>query len=151
MKILIVEDDERLASVVERAVHEAGWTSEVARDGVEAEHLLRTGAGDAVVLDLGLPGKSGLDVLRRLRARGSTVPVLILTGRDAVGAYWIAQFEVMRPEVTPVAFDTLPDGRVVVTADQSMRKPDGRVWANERVTHVITFGSDDRIRRMDPS
>jgi DNA-binding response OmpR family regulator len=84
VKILIVEDDERLASVVERAVREAGWTSEVAHDGVEAEHLLRTGSGDAVVLDLGLPGKSGLDVLRRLRARGSTVPVLILTGRDAV-------------------------------------------------------------------
>jgi DNA-binding response OmpR family regulator len=84
VKILIVEDDERLASVVERAVREAGWTSEVARDGEEAEHLLRAGTGDAVVLDLGLPRKSGLDVLRRLRARGSTVPVLILTGRDAV-------------------------------------------------------------------
>jgi len=84
VKILIVEDDERLASVIERAVREAGWTSEVARDGLEGEHLLRTGAGDAVVLDLGLPGRSGLDLLRRLRARGSTLPVLVLTGRDAV-------------------------------------------------------------------
>ena len=74
-----------------------------------------------------------------------------IKGRDAVGAYWTAQFEVMRPEVTPVAFDTLSDGRVVVTAAQSMRRPDGRVWANERVTHVITFGDDGLIRRMDPS
>lgn len=74
-----------------------------------------------------------------------------IKGRDAVGAYWTAQFEVMRPEVTPVAFETLPDGRVVVTASQAMKRTDGQLWGNERVTHVITFGDDDLIRRMDPS
>lgn len=84
MRILIVEDDARLASVLERAVAEAGWTSEVARDGLEGEHLLRTGGGDAAILDLGLPGRSGLSLLRQLRASGSKLPVLVLTGRDAV-------------------------------------------------------------------
>ena len=84
MKILIVEDDDRFASVLERTIGEAGWTSERARDGLEGEHLLRTGNGDAVVLDLGLPGRSGLDLLRRMRARGSTMPVLVLTARDGV-------------------------------------------------------------------
>ena len=84
MKILLVEDDARLVSVLERAIRETGWTIETARDGVEGDHLLKTGGGDAVVLDLGLPGRSGLELLKRLRARGSTLPVLVLTGRDAV-------------------------------------------------------------------
>ena len=84
MKILLVEDDARLTSVLERAVREMGWTLESAKDGIEGDHLLRTGAGDAAILDLGLPGKSGLELLRKLRARGSTLPVLVLTGRDAV-------------------------------------------------------------------
>lgn len=84
MKILVVEDDARFASVLERAIADAGWTSESAHDGIEGEHLVRTGGGDAVVLDLGLPGRSGLDLLRRLRAAGSTLPVLVLTGRDGV-------------------------------------------------------------------
>jgi DNA-binding response OmpR family regulator len=84
VKVLIVEDDVRFADVLARAVRETGWTAEVAHDGIEGEFLLRTGGGDAAVLDLGLPGKSGLDLLRGLRARGSTLPVLVLTGRDAV-------------------------------------------------------------------
>lgn len=84
MKVLIVEDDVRFADVLARAVRETGWTAEVAHDGVDGEHLLRTGGGDAAVLDLGLPGRTGLELLRGLRARGSTLPVLVLTGRDAV-------------------------------------------------------------------
>jgi DNA-binding response OmpR family regulator len=84
VKILIVEDDLRLAGVLSRAIREAGWTSEVAHDGLAGEHLLRSGGGDAVVLDLGLPLRSGLELLRRLRASGSTLPVLVLTGRDAI-------------------------------------------------------------------
>lgn len=84
MKILVVEDDARFASVLERAIRETGWTVEVARDGIEGEHLIRTGSGDALVLDLGLPGRSGLELLRRLRAAHSTLPVLVLTGRDGV-------------------------------------------------------------------
>ena len=84
MKILVIEDDARFVSVLERAIREAGFEVAVARDGVAGEHLLRTGGGDAAVLDLGLPGRSGLDLLRRLRAGGSTLPVLVLTGRDAL-------------------------------------------------------------------
>jgi len=84
VKILVVEDDARFSSVLERAIRETGWTVEVARDGIEGEHLIRTGSGDALVLDLGLPGRSGLELLRRLRAAHSTLPVLVLTARDGV-------------------------------------------------------------------
>ena len=74
-----------------------------------------------------------------------------LKGRESVGAYWTEQFKVMRIEATPVAFDDLPDGRIAVTVAQSMRKLDGQLWGNDRVTHVVTFGPDNLIRRMDPS
>ena len=84
MRILVIEDDTRLAGVLERALKEAGWTVEVAGDGVEGEYHLRTGSADAVVLDLGLPGKDGLTLLSEIRREGSSVPVLVLTGRDGV-------------------------------------------------------------------
>lgn len=84
MRILIIEDDTRLAGVLERALKEAGWTVEVASDGVEGEYFLRSGSQDAVVLDLGLPGKDGLSLLADVRRDGSSVPVLVLTGRDAI-------------------------------------------------------------------
>ncbi len=84
MRILIIEDDTRLAGVLERALKEAGWTVEVASDGIEGEYFLRSGSQDAVVLDLGLPGKDGLSLLADVRRDGSSVPVLVLTGRDAI-------------------------------------------------------------------
>ncbi|WGM39419.1 nuclear transport factor 2 family protein [Caulobacter sp. NIBR1757] len=74
-----------------------------------------------------------------------------IKGREAIGAYWTAQFKLMDIEVSPLTFDPLPDGRMVVTAAQTMKKPDGTLWGNERVTHVITFGKDGLILRMDPS
>lgn len=74
-----------------------------------------------------------------------------IRGRDAVGAYWTEQFKLMDFEVTPVAMDALPDGRVVVTAAQTMKRPDGTLWGSDKVTHVITFGDDGLILRMDPS
>jgi ketosteroid isomerase-like protein len=74
-----------------------------------------------------------------------------IKGRDAVGAYWTQQFQQMDIEATPLTIDALPDGRMVVTAAQTMKRPDGTLWGNEKVTHVITFGPDGLILRMDPS
>jgi len=84
MRILVIEDDVRLAGVLDRAFREVGWTVLVSHDGEEGAYRLRTQPADAVVLDLGLPLRDGLDLLRTLRAGGSSMPVLILTGRDAV-------------------------------------------------------------------
>lgn len=84
MRILVIEDDARLACVLERAFEEVGWTVLIAGDGEEGAYRLRADPADAVVLDLGLPLRDGLDLLRTLRRDGSTVPVLILTGRDRV-------------------------------------------------------------------
>lgn len=83
MRLLLAEDDEALASALLLNLRAAGYAVDWAADGVEADYLAREGLFDAVVLDLGLPGRAGLDVLRGWRAVGLGLPVLILTGRDA--------------------------------------------------------------------
>lgn len=84
MKILLVEDDPTLGDAVMRAIRQAGFAVDWTRDGVQADNALADYAYDAVLLDLGLPRREGLDVLRRLRKRGATLPVMILTARDSV-------------------------------------------------------------------
>src|SRR3569832_1307225 len=66
------------------AVRQAGFAVDWSRDGVQAETALKTYAYDAMLLDLGLPRREGLEVLRNARKRGATLPVIILTARDTV-------------------------------------------------------------------
>ncbi len=85
MKILLVEDDPTLADAIARLLFSHGITVETLRDGVAADaRLAAEPAFDVLVLDIGLPGMDGFQIVRRLRARGSAVPVLLLTARDAV-------------------------------------------------------------------
>src|SRR5581483_11384783 len=84
MRVLVVEDDALLGDAVQAGLIQAGFAVDWVRDGVAATHALQTDTYAAVVLDLGLPRLSGLDVLRRLRERDDPVPVLILTARDTV-------------------------------------------------------------------
>lgn len=83
MRLLLVEDDTALNRKLKVALTEAGFAVDVTANGVDAEYMGDAEPYDIVVLDLGLPERSGLDVLRAWRARGNTVPVLILTARDA--------------------------------------------------------------------
>ncbi len=84
MRILLVEDDALLGDALQAGLKQAGHAVDWARDGVSADTALATGEYAAVVLDLGLPRKDGLEVLRRLRAQKLALPVLILTARDTV-------------------------------------------------------------------
>jgi len=84
MRILVVEDDSVLRDGLSRSLRNGGYAVEVADDGRLADQLLSVHSFDLVVLDLGLPGLDGLEVLRRLRRRASNVPVLILTARDSI-------------------------------------------------------------------
>lgn len=81
MRLLLVEDDRRIASDIEGALKAAGYVVETVRDGEEAWFLGDTEDYGAVILDLGLPGMDGLAVLKRWRANGRHMPVLILTAR----------------------------------------------------------------------
>jgi len=85
MRILIVEDDPQLGDGLTVGLRQAGFAVDWVRDGQAADNALQAEDFDLVVLDLGLPRLSGMDVLSRARARGQRVPILILTARDATG------------------------------------------------------------------
>lgn len=82
MRILLVEDDQPLAERLHQALNQAGYATTLSHDGVDAEFMGDEEPFDAVILDLGLPLRSGLEVLHHWRQRGNTTPVLILTARD---------------------------------------------------------------------
>ena len=83
-RILIAEDEERIASFIEKGLRANGFTTTVAGDGHQALALARSGDFDLLILDLGLPGRDGTDVLRELREWDRQTPVVILTARDGL-------------------------------------------------------------------
>jgi DNA-binding response OmpR family regulator len=83
-RILVVEDERKLAASLKRGLEEEGFEATTAATGEEGYYLATTGPPDAVVLDVMLPGRDGFQILRDLRARGFSKPVLMLTSRDAV-------------------------------------------------------------------
>jgi two-component system OmpR family response regulator len=84
MRILLAEDDQILADGLCRSLREAGYAVDHVADGANADAALAANEFDLVILDLGLPRVDGLDVLRRLRARNTSTPVMILTAADSV-------------------------------------------------------------------
>jgi DNA-binding response OmpR family regulator len=83
-RILIIEDEDRISSFLQKGLRSNGYSTSVARTGEEALTLAHTGDFDLMVLDLGLPDIDGFEVLQRLRSRDRSVPVVVLTARDAV-------------------------------------------------------------------
>jgi two-component system copper resistance phosphate regulon response regulator CusR len=84
VKLLVIEDDRTVGQYVKRGLAEAGFQVDLVGDGTEGLRVASEGHYDVVVLDLRLPGMEGQEVLRTLRDRGNTVPVLVLTAQDAV-------------------------------------------------------------------
>jgi two-component system copper resistance phosphate regulon response regulator CusR len=83
-RILIVEDEPRIAAFLEKGLRANGFGTLVVDDGYQAAALAQDGEFDLLVLDLGLPDQDGLDVLAEIRARGQRLPVIVLTARDSV-------------------------------------------------------------------
>ncbi len=83
MRCLLIEDDEMIGESLRAALRRQGFAADWVRDGRAADAVLATERFDAVLLDLGLPHKGGVEVLKTLRARGDATPVLVLTARDA--------------------------------------------------------------------
>jgi len=84
LRIALIEDEARLANAVKQGLVEEGFAVEIAGSAEQAEATIARGALDLIVLDLGLPGKSGLELLREMRAAGNQTPVLILTARGSL-------------------------------------------------------------------
>jgi two-component system copper resistance phosphate regulon response regulator CusR len=108
VKILVIEDDPTVGEFVRRGLEEQRWQVDLVADGREGEAMAVSQPYDLVVLDMRLPGKHGLDILRTLRARGFERPVLVLTAQDAVDA----KVETLRAGADdyvtkPIAFEEL--------------------------------------------
>lgn len=84
MRLLLVEDDSALGEGICDGLRQEGYTLDWLQDGVSGLHALQHEAFDVLILDLGLPRLDGIELLRRLRAGGNSLPVLILTARDAL-------------------------------------------------------------------
>ena len=84
MRILVVEDEKKIASFISKGLAETGFNPHVCHRGDDALHLATAERFDAIVLDIMLPGRDGLSVLRQLREQHNTVPVILLTARDGL-------------------------------------------------------------------
>jgi two-component system response regulator QseB len=84
MRLLLVEDDAMIGAAAQKGLRQEGHSVDWVRDGPAAEAAVAAGAFDVVLLDLGLPRRDGLSVLRSWRAKGVNVPVVVITARDAV-------------------------------------------------------------------
>ena len=82
--ILIAEDEPRIASFVEKGLKANGYTTDIATDAFSAIEMVLKTACDLLLLDLGLPGKNGLELLEELRGQGCSIPVIIVTARDDI-------------------------------------------------------------------
>ncbi len=86
MKILVIEDDPTVGEFMRRGFEEQRWQADLIANGADGERMALSQPYDLIVLDMRLPGRNGLDVLRSLRAKGFERPVLVLTAQDAVDA-----------------------------------------------------------------
>jgi two-component system OmpR family response regulator len=123
VRVLLVDDEERMVAALRRGLAAEGFVVESASDGTSGLHLAQYGDFDAVVLDVMLPGLSGYEVVRRLRARGNWVPVLMLSAKD--GEYDQA--------------DALDDG-----ADDYLTKPFSFVVLLARIRALLRRGARAR-------
>lgn len=134
MRVLLVEDDELLGSAVQAGLQQAGYMVDWLRDGRLAASALEDEEPDLLVLDLGLPGKDGLQLLTELRARDSSLPVLVLTARDTVDDR-IAGLDSGADDYLIKPFDL---GELTARLRAIVRRRDGR--ANPVIQHgELTF------------
>jgi DNA-binding response OmpR family regulator len=135
MKILVVEDDRTVGQYVKRGLEEQRYHADLVGDGMEGLRLASAGRYDLIVLDLRLPEMNGLEVLRTLRDRGNTTPILVLTAQDAV------DFKVQ-------ALRTGADD--YVTKPFSVRELLGRVRAQLRRRELDRSGADGAAIESGP-
>lgn len=105
MQILLVEDDKSLAGGLCKALRSEGFVTNHVAEGKAALHVVDVEPPDIVILDLGLPDMDGLDVLKSIRRRGSTIPVLILTARSSIDAR-VSGLDLGADDYLPKPFET---------------------------------------------
>ena len=84
MRILVIEDEKKVSSFIKRGLEQESYAVDVAEDGIEGQHMAEVNEYDAIILDIMLPKKNGLDVLKDVKAAGVKTPIILLTARDTV-------------------------------------------------------------------
>ena len=125
MKCLIVEDDPTLSTQIADAMHQGGFACDIAPDGDQGEFLGATESYDVAILDLGLPGMPGIEVLTRWRRSGITMPVLILTARGD----WTDKVAGFRAGADDYAVKPFRLDEVVIRAQTLVRRAAGHAQA----------------------
>ena len=147
MKILVIEDDPTVGQFVKRGLEEQRWGVDLVADGEEGERWARSDAYDLIILDMRLPGKSGIEVLRSIRARGFERPVLVLTAQDAVDAKVQTLRAGADDYVTkPFAFEEL-----LARVEALARRPRALVSPTLRVADLVLDQNTREVRRGDES
>ncbi len=145
MKILVIEDDPTVGEFVRRGLEEQRWQTDLVANGIDGERMALSQSYDLVILDMRLPGRNGLDVLRALRARGFERPVLVLTAQDAVDA----KVETLRAGADdyvtkPFAFEEL-----LARAEALLRRPRAIVSPILQVGDLVLDQGTREVRRRD--
>ncbi len=145
MKILVIEDDPTVGEFVRRGLEEQRWHTDLVANGIDGERMALSQPYDLIILDMRLPGRNGLDVLRTLRARGFERPVLVLTAQDAVDA----KVETLRAGADdyvtkPFAFEEL-----LARAEALLRRPRALVSPVLRVGDLLLDQGTRDVRRSE--
>lgn len=147
MRLLLVEDDVELAAGIATDLRRAGFAVDTADNGIDAEYLGLEQIFDGVILDLGLPGKSGLDVLRSWRDRGLETPVLVLTGRDA----WTDRVTGLKSGADDYLGKPFHFEELLARIDALLRRSTGRAAPGLIVAGLALDEERQRVRRSDGS
>ncbi|QJR34782.1 response regulator transcription factor [Gemmatimonas groenlandica] len=147
MKILVIEDDPTVGEFVRRGLEEQRWQADLVNNGLEGERMAVSQPYDLVILDMRLPGRNGLDVLRTLRSRGFERPVLVLTAQDAVDA----KVETLRAGADdyvtkPFAFEEL-----LARVEALLRRPRAMASPQLRVADLELDQGTRDVRRGEES
>lgn len=142
MRLLLVEDDRALAAELAKALTEAGYAVDSAGDGIDAEHLGLTEPYDVAVLDLGLPGRPGLEVLRRWREGNRDLPVIILTARDA----WQDKVEGFRAGADDYLGKPFHVEELLVRLQAVLRRRHGRATPTLRAAGLVLDPDRQQVR-----
>ena len=145
MRLLLVEDDALLVDDLLPELRRAGYAVDLAGDGEEGLFLGETESYDAVVLDLGLPVRNGLDVLRRWRAQGIAVPVLILTARDS----WREKVDGLKAGADDYLTKPFHFEELLARLQALMRRSHGHVTSALRADGFELEEEQQRIRHDD--